>query len=261
MYLSHALAQAVRFVLTLALGEPALGLALDESVAAAAASPPTREPATPVLLFEATIAADHLPANPVWIDVYRMEWDTGATWPYSEPYRSARVWCVEAGQLVIEAEGSIAVARNGAGGAPATLPSGETTLGPGDCAVSPPEGPFAMRNPGPDQAVVASGMIVPANVDVPAGYPFGQVREEEPFGSSMYSFDLPPGPVTVRISRLALPPEVSYPEPGVDVPEAAAGVMQVVRVARSQEPAVAYLIAVAPGATEPATPAPETPAA
>jgi hypothetical protein len=107
--------------------------------------------------------------------------------------------------------------------------------------------------------VVAHGMIVPANVDVPAGYPFGQVREEEPFGSSMYSFDLSPGPVMVRLSRVMLPMGVTFPEIGEDVPEAPAGTLQVIRVARSQEPAVAYLIAVTSAAPESGTPAASTP--
>lgn len=139
-------------------------------------------------------------------------------------------------------------------------PGSETALGPGDCAIALPEGPFTLRNPGPGPAVVASGMVVPANVDVPAGYPFGRVREEDPFGSAMFGFDLLPGPVTVRLSRVVLAPDVTDPEPGVDVPGAAEGTMQVVRVARSQDPPVAYLIAVTPASRPARTSGAGTPA-
>src|SRR5688500_2719884 len=46
---------------------------------ASAATPAVDELSAPDLLFESTIPAGSLPSNPVWIDVYRMAWDPGAT--------------------------------------------------------------------------------------------------------------------------------------------------------------------------------------
>lgn len=252
----RSVASAIVLGLALLLGAPGMVPAQGESASPGAATP-ADEPGAPTLLFAQTIPADYLPDNPVWVDVYRMEWDPGATWPYAETYRSLRVWCVEEGRLAIAADGPLSVTRSASESIPAT-PGTEVEFGPGDCAVAPPEGPYTLRNAGPGQTVVAHGMVVPANVDVPAGYPFGQVHEEEPFGSSMYSFDVPAGPVALRLERAPLPPGAGRQEATELFPAAPDDAVRVIRIARRPDPAVAYAITVGAAPAVEASPAAET---
>ena len=116
----------------------------------------------PEVLFATTVPADHLPPNPVWIDVYRMEWDSGARWPYDEAYRSTRIWCVEAGEFALRPEGRATIFRAAdrgtppaaASGPPEPIPPGTgATLSPGDCVVIRADAPYESWNPGSEPLV------------------------------------------------------------------------------------------------------------